>query len=211
MSLGKISVRDVLFSVSMRSRNAHGHVTRTILCGHLQEECRAPGPGHPFCASARSRNAHGRCHKSPFGWTCAGNMPDTPAAAPVLCERWAVEMHMDISQEPFCAENFRENAEALTLTVRIPHETLWAKLSGLLASLLRALKLTFGVWGAHITVAASLHHHLIGIHTWLTCLWISQTVPWSSPPTKQSLDLSIASQRLAGYLHARQLRQRRCG
>ena len=113
----------------MRSRNAHGHVTRTILCGHLQEECRAPGPG---------RNAHGRCHKSHFVWTYAGNMPDTPAAAPVLCERWAVEMHMDISQEPFCAENFRENAEALTLTVRIPHETLWAKLSGLLASLLRA-------------------------------------------------------------------------
>lgn len=41
-------------------------------------------------------------------------------------------------------------------------KTLWTKLSGLLASLLRALKLTFGVWGrgAHITLAASLHHHL---------------------------------------------------
>ena len=43
---------------------------------------------------------------------------------------WAVEMHMDVSQEPFCIEFYRENAgrpyttsikhRALTLTVRTP-------------------------------------------------------------------------------------------
>ena len=30
------------FCVRLRSRNAHGHITRSILCGNLQEECRTP-------------------------------------------------------------------------------------------------------------------------------------------------------------------------
>ena len=34
--------------------NAHGHVTRAILCGNSQERCRAPIPGPTFRASLRS-------------------------------------------------------------------------------------------------------------------------------------------------------------
>ena len=30
------------FCASLRSRNAHGHFTRAILCGNLQEKCRTP-------------------------------------------------------------------------------------------------------------------------------------------------------------------------
>ena len=47
------------FCANLRSRNAHGHFTRAILCGNLQEKCRTLIPRHPFCASLRSRNAHG--------------------------------------------------------------------------------------------------------------------------------------------------------
>ena len=32
---------------SLRSRNAHGHLTRAILCDNLQEKCRAPRSGQP--------------------------------------------------------------------------------------------------------------------------------------------------------------------
>ena len=50
------------FCESLSSRNAHGHLTRAILCENLHEKCRAPE--HPelrptVCASLRSRNAHG--------------------------------------------------------------------------------------------------------------------------------------------------------
>ena len=27
---------------NLQEKNAHGHVTRAILCGHLQEKCRTP-------------------------------------------------------------------------------------------------------------------------------------------------------------------------
>ena len=39
--------------------NAHGHVTRGILCRNLQGKGRRRIPGPAFCASLRSRNAHG--------------------------------------------------------------------------------------------------------------------------------------------------------
>ena len=45
-------------AICPRSRNAHGHVTRAILCGHLQEKRGTLIPRHPFCASLRSRNTH---------------------------------------------------------------------------------------------------------------------------------------------------------
>ena len=44
---------------SLRSRNAHGHATRAILCENLQEKCGGPRSGRRVCASPRSRNAHG--------------------------------------------------------------------------------------------------------------------------------------------------------
>ena len=46
------------FCSSLRSRNAHGHVRRGILCGNLQGKCRTHIPRQAFCASLRSRNAH---------------------------------------------------------------------------------------------------------------------------------------------------------
>ena len=63
------------FCASLRIRNAHGHVTRAILCKKLQEKCRAE-PRHAFMRAC------------------------------------AVEMHMDVSQEPFGAEIDKENAES---------------------------------------------------------------------------------------------------
>ena len=45
-------------------RNAHGHVTRGILCGNLQGKCCTHRPRTSFCASLHSRNAHG--HKRHF-------------------------------------------------------------------------------------------------------------------------------------------------
>ena len=47
------------FCASLRSRNAHGHFTRAILCGNLQEKCWTLISGPLFCASLRSRNALG--------------------------------------------------------------------------------------------------------------------------------------------------------
>ena len=37
------------FCVSLRNRNAHGHVTRGILCGNLEGKCRTLIPGPAFC------------------------------------------------------------------------------------------------------------------------------------------------------------------
>ena len=40
-----------VFCASLRKRNAHGHVTRGILCGILQGKCRTLIPRPAFCAS----------------------------------------------------------------------------------------------------------------------------------------------------------------
>ena len=37
-------------------------------------------------------------------------MPDANLAAKCIVRACAVKMHMDISQEPFCAEIYKENA-----------------------------------------------------------------------------------------------------
>ena len=43
---------------SLRNRNAHGHLTRSIPRRNLQEKYRAPEVWPTFCASLRGRNAH---------------------------------------------------------------------------------------------------------------------------------------------------------
>ena len=55
---------------SLRSRNAHGQVTRAVLCGNLQEKMPPPKSRRRLCASLRSRNAHGHITRA------------------VLCENW---------------------------------------------------------------------------------------------------------------------------
>ena len=63
-----------------------------------------------LCELARSK-CRWTCHESHLMRKFAGIMPDALAAAPVLRERaCAVEMHMDISQEPFCVEIYRDKA-----------------------------------------------------------------------------------------------------
>ena len=47
------------FCASLRSRNAHGHFTRAILCRNLQGKCRTSLPRPTFCVSLRSRHVHG--------------------------------------------------------------------------------------------------------------------------------------------------------
>ena len=47
-----------------------------------------------------------------FVWKFTGKMPDADSAAIVLCEpaRSKLETHMEMSQEPFCMEIYRESA-----------------------------------------------------------------------------------------------------
>ena len=47
------------------------------------------------------------CHKSRFVWKCTGKMPDP-----------AVEMHMDISQEPFFAVIYRKKCRTLLTSIK---------------------------------------------------------------------------------------------
>ena len=82
-----------------RSRNACGHFTRTILCGNLKGKCRTLIPRPPFRVSLRNRNAHGH-------FTSHSCVFFSRKYANTAC---AVEMHMDISQEPFCV-NLQKNA-----------------------------------------------------------------------------------------------------
>ena len=56
---GRTLIPRQTFCASLRCRNAHGHVTRGILCGNLQGKCRTLIPRKALCASLRSRNAHG--------------------------------------------------------------------------------------------------------------------------------------------------------
>ena len=58
---------------SLRNRNAHGHVTRGILCGNLQGKCRTLIPRPAFCASLRSRNAYGMSQEAFCAEICRGN------------------------------------------------------------------------------------------------------------------------------------------
>ena len=93
------------FCESLSSRNAHGHLTRAILCENLHEKCRAPE--HPelrptVCASLRIRNAHGHLARA--------NLFDN---LPKKNSRDQIE-HPDVTQ-------------ALTPTVRTPQcrHTVW--------------------------------------------------------------------------------------
>jgi len=87
-----------------------------------------------FCASLRSRNAHGRFTRA----ILCGNLQEkclTPSPRHIRFVRaCAVEMHMDMSQEAFCGEIYRKNADTtsiehrpLTITIRTPQcgHTVW--------------------------------------------------------------------------------------
>ena len=88
--------------------NAPGHVTSAILCRNLKGNCQTPQPAPLFRAGLRNRNAHGHVTRAVLCGNLQGNCQTAPAGVPVSC---AVEMHMDMSQEPFYAEIDRENCE----------------------------------------------------------------------------------------------------
>ena len=72
------------FCASLRSRNSHGHITRSILCGLDREN-----------AGCASRGKH-------FGRACA------------------VDMHMGMSQEAFCAEIYKATARETRPAISCP-------------------------------------------------------------------------------------------
>ena len=92
---------------------------------------------HTLCKPAQSKCTW-KCHKSNLLQKNAGKMPRTKTATQTLCEP-AHEMHLDVSQKPFCARIYRKNAgaqvehpdqaPASTPTVRTPQcrHTVWGK------------------------------------------------------------------------------------
>ena len=79
-SLGKISVRDVSFCASMRSQNAHGHATRTILAELYKENAA------PTWSLVRACAPEMRMDMSQEMQKFTGKMPDAPAEDTVSCE-----------------------------------------------------------------------------------------------------------------------------
>ena len=77
---------------SLHSRNAHGHLTRAIVCGNLQEKYRTPIPDTAFCASLRSRNAHGHLKRT------------------ILCQNLQEKCRAPIPRHIFCASLRSRNA-----------------------------------------------------------------------------------------------------
>ena len=102
--------RDTHFCASLRSRNAHGHVTRGILRRNLQGKCRTRIPRHPFCASLRSRNAHGhvtRCMlRRNLQGKCHTHIPRHPFCASLRSRN----AHGHVTRGILCVEIYRENA-----------------------------------------------------------------------------------------------------
>ena len=78
----------------------HLDVAQEALCSNLQEECQSPEPGTRLCASPRCRNAFGDFTRTVcariYRWNAADQNRD-----PHFVRACAVEMHLDVSQEPF--------------------------------------------------------------------------------------------------------------
>ena len=92
---------------SLRSRNTDGHFT---MQSHFVWKIRGNMPGtqilrDPFCASLRSRNAYGH-----FTRAILYEHLQEKCRTPIPRQACAVETHMDMSREPFCAEIYKKNA-----------------------------------------------------------------------------------------------------
>ena len=97
---------------SLRSQNAHGHVTRIILRENLQEKCRTPRLRRTVCASLRNRNAHRHVTRAISCENFKENFRPprlrcTRLCGPAAC---AVETHVDMSQGQFYARIYRKSA-----------------------------------------------------------------------------------------------------
>ena len=122
------SRKDNLYCASLCGRNAHGHVTRVILCANLQVKCRRPKPRQPFCSSLRSRNAHGHVTRAILCENLQVKMPQTKVARQTLCEP---AQSRCTYAEIFAGEQIEhsDQAPALTPTVRTLQcgHTVWGK------------------------------------------------------------------------------------
>ena len=101
---------------SLRSRNELGHFTRTPWYRNLCGKCRGPEwAQNPFCASLRRRNALGHVTRATLDGNLQGKCqgPEWAQNADMHFVRaCAVEMSLDISQEPLDTEIYGENAGA---------------------------------------------------------------------------------------------------
>ena len=95
------------FCASLRSRNAHGHLTTAMLRENLLEKCRAPRPGQPrgqhfvrACAVQMHR-AHGHLTRATLGKCRPCPRPQDQDNR--FAQACAVELHVEMSQEQFYA------------------------------------------------------------------------------------------------------------
>ena len=109
-----ISGGHVLYGNIMKytGKNAHGHVTRYILCGNLEENVAHDFRGARFVMKFQKKRTWTR-HKSHL---CGiyRKMPFTISGDHVLCGNLQEKTHMDMWHEPFCVEIYRNNAAHLS-------------------------------------------------------------------------------------------------
>ena len=98
------------FCASLRSRHAHGHVTRGIFRRNLQGKCQTRIPGPAFCASLHSRHAHGHVTR---GILCRNlKKKGTRIHGPPICASLrSRHAHGHVTQEVLRAEIYTENAK----------------------------------------------------------------------------------------------------
>ena len=99
---------------SLRSRNAHRHCTRGILCGKLQGKCQMLIPGPAFGASLCDRNdskCTWTCHKRHFVRKFTGKMLHASPTDIVLCE--PAQSKCTWTQEAFLCGNLQGKCRTL--------------------------------------------------------------------------------------------------
>ena len=112
------------FCASLHSRNAHGHVTRVILCGIFQGiySCTLR-PRHLFCERLGNRNAYGHFTKAILCGNSCGKLPYASTATLVLREpapskcTWTWKF---IGKMPDAPDTTPIKHRPSTLTVRTP-------------------------------------------------------------------------------------------
>ena len=90
------------FCAGLCNRNAHGHVTRGILCGNLEGKCRTCIPRQAFCASLRSRNAHGHFTKAILYGNLQEKRPGTPPGTSFLASLRSRNAHGHFTRAILC-------------------------------------------------------------------------------------------------------------
>ena len=126
------------FCASLRSQNAHGHFTRAILCGNLQEKCRTPIRGHRFVRACAVK-MHMDISQEPFCVEIYRKNAGPQSGDIVLCEPAQSKCTWTFHKSQFmwkftgkmldAPETTSIKHRALTLTVRTPQcgHTVWGK------------------------------------------------------------------------------------